>query len=540
MKNRDIEFHIQDYDLFPYEERFAEYEVEKIADSSTRRNNGVINAKVNEDDISKVKELTYIAKAVDNTSGDVIVPDQTKWEAQGNGVDINKSDPYITKQSTRYSLHGLHEYKGKFNPQMVRAIGNLLGLSEGDFVVDPFCGSGTTLLEALHIGWNAVGTDLNPLAILVANNKVDLVRLGKEKFQKHVGDVIDNIRRIESSIGPCDEALCSADRDVLRDHGRSHEWESRDYLEKWYPDDVLLQLRAIITSINQHVNNDTASDALRLCVSNIARETSLQDPDDLRIRRRKDPQDNYPALSLFLEEVEDISDKLSEIDEYIGPPLKETKQCALMKDSTATDQLKEACSSINKPPNEADALITSPPYASALPYIDTNRLSLLLLGLVDSDDLKETERSLIGCREIKKTTRRRLDSELVSNKSDLPDEVHSFLTDMLNTVKKSDIGFRRRNTPALLYKYFSEMKSNFEEVRRTVQSGTPYALVVGVNTTKPDGKNEVVINTPNLLSQIATQCGLEVSRTETLNTYQRYGLHHSNSIKDEKLVILKT
>src|SRR5205814_1650952 len=71
-------------------------------------------------------------------------------------------------QPTRYSAHGLHDFRGKFNPQIVRAIGNLLALDEGACVLDPFCGSGTTLLEGAHIGWNVAGVDLNPLVVLIS------------------------------------------------------------------------------------------------------------------------------------------------------------------------------------------------------------------------------------------------------------------------------------------------------------------------------------------------------------------------------------
>lgn len=51
------------------------------------------------------------------------------------------------KQHTRYSTHGIHEYKGKFNPQIVHAIANIFGVQRGHKVLDPFDGSGTTIIK---------------------------------------------------------------------------------------------------------------------------------------------------------------------------------------------------------------------------------------------------------------------------------------------------------------------------------------------------------------------------------------------------------
>jgi len=87
--------------------------------------------------------------------------------------------PKLRRQSTRYSVHGLHEYKGKFNPQIVRATANLLrlGLDRKAQILDPFCGSGTSLVEAAHMGWDALGTDINPLAILISNAKIQALKI---------------------------------------------------------------------------------------------------------------------------------------------------------------------------------------------------------------------------------------------------------------------------------------------------------------------------------------------------------------------------
>src|SRR5262249_940685 len=73
-----------------------------------------------------------------------------------------------------------------------------------------------------------------------------------------------------------------------------------DYLEKWFREPVLRQLRAVLRAI-EDTSPKALQDAFRVVLSDICRDVSLQDPGDLRIRRRKDPPENYPATEMFLE-----------------------------------------------------------------------------------------------------------------------------------------------------------------------------------------------------------------------------------------------
>jgi len=65
--------------------------------------------------------------------------------------------------------HGFHSYPARFHPALVRRL--LDGLPRGATVLDPFCGSGTALVEAVLAGARAFGTDVNPLAIELARLK---------------------------------------------------------------------------------------------------------------------------------------------------------------------------------------------------------------------------------------------------------------------------------------------------------------------------------------------------------------------------------
>jgi SAM-dependent methyltransferase len=74
---------------------------------------------------------------------------------------------------TGYATHGLFPYRGKFHPQMVKGILNAMDMKPGDRVLDPMMGSGTTLVEAVLMGINAVGCDVSPFCRFMAEAKLD-------------------------------------------------------------------------------------------------------------------------------------------------------------------------------------------------------------------------------------------------------------------------------------------------------------------------------------------------------------------------------
>jgi len=90
----------------------------------------------------------------------------------------------------QYLTHWIYPYKGKFHPQMVRAILNIIGLKPGQTVLDPFVGSGTLPLEAMLLGINSIGIDASPLCILQSSVKSSCYR-----FLEQIGDATPGTER---------------------------------------------------------------------------------------------------------------------------------------------------------------------------------------------------------------------------------------------------------------------------------------------------------------------------------------------------------
>lgn len=104
------------------------------------------------------------------------------WKARlGEDINWGLSFDFLKEADTTKHVHRLHPYKGKFIPQLVEYFLDAhtddfkkeAYFKEGDIVLDPFCGSGTTLVQANELGMHAIGVDISEFNALVSNIKVE-------------------------------------------------------------------------------------------------------------------------------------------------------------------------------------------------------------------------------------------------------------------------------------------------------------------------------------------------------------------------------
>ena len=106
---------------------------------------------------------------------------EQRWQDE-LGTDLNWTlsfEKYKEAETTKH-VHRLHPYKGKFIPQLVEYFldkhtddfKQKVYFQPGDIVLDPFCGSGTTLVQANELGINAIGIDISAFNAFISNNKV--------------------------------------------------------------------------------------------------------------------------------------------------------------------------------------------------------------------------------------------------------------------------------------------------------------------------------------------------------------------------------
>ena len=505
------------YRYFPYERRLGYKELEILTNAKPVVTSSGLIAPLPTRWRRLATKTTYFGRVVPER-GKPVIPRQALLELAECRIVSKVSEFGLTRQSTRYSAHGIHEYKGKFNPQIVRSIGNLLNLREGNWVFDPFCGCGTTLLEAAHNGWNALGMDLNPLGVLITQAKIASMQISTEALEQ----AVISINRILS------RRVLDQPRESPLDNA------SLSYLAKWFTASVLNQLNSINDGIDE-IEPEPARLIFKVVLSDLVRGVSLQDPADLRIRRRKSPLPrNINMRSIYLSVLERRVMSILATRRYVTKVT--SSQDAILGDSRKCADYLEAHPTLRRV-KKFDAAITSPPYATALPYIDTERLSLILLGLVRPSDLAKTERELIGSREIGERERAEFESKLRENEADLPQSCLQTCRKLYAAVDETSDGFRRKNVPSLLYKYLRDMKSVLDQVKSLIRSQGYFALVVGRNRTRLGGK-EYLIDTPRFLRDVSKQLGFREMLWEELEAYQRYDLHRLNSVRSEVLIVL--
>jgi len=83
------------------------------------------------------------------------------------------------KFSTGYATHGLFPYRGKFHPQLIKGILNILRVQPGDVVLDPMCGSGTLNIEASIIGIDSIGIEKSPFCVLMSKVKYEALKVSE-------------------------------------------------------------------------------------------------------------------------------------------------------------------------------------------------------------------------------------------------------------------------------------------------------------------------------------------------------------------------
>ncbi|MFQ5923090.1 MAG: restriction endonuclease, partial [Anaerolineales bacterium] len=429
------------------------------------------------------------------------------------GVLENGDPEHGTKstKNSKYLTHGIHDYKGKFYPQLAKSLLTISDLPPSSKVLDPFCGSGTLILEAY------LATDINPLAIRISKAKLEILELDPAMVDDVIREFIDTLHNLDDNMDNWEEFPSS----------------SRPELESWFPSSVLSKLGILLRRIRK-IPNPAMQNFMLVCLSSIIREVSQQNPNDLRIRRRKNELRDAPVEELLKSKLDNALLNLRRFWEVsnwspdiLGKARLELADC----------RQNETFATIGLHQGEIDAIITSPPYATALPYIDTDRLSLLTIDGFGSSDRKALESSLIGSREITKRERRRLEKLIESNDFGTLSSASA-----IEVIKKlhslnsgGQVGFRRQNKAALLYRYYSGMCAALDNFNTLVKSSGSLIFVVGDNWTKAGGRR-VTIPTTKFLVEEANTRGWKLKNSISITVTRENRVHRRNSITDNQIL----
>ena len=265
--------------------------------------------------------------------------------------------------NTKEYTHCFHIYPAMMIPQIARRLLKLYG-KRGGLLFDPYCGTGTSLVEARLFGMDAAGTDLNPTARMIAEAKTrdyDIPQL-KTDIERFLEDLEENLREIDNY-----------------DSFTEPEFVTFQRLEDWFPEKTIGEICECIGRINLFQSESTKT-FLTIALSECLRLTSFQRNREFKLYRipEQERTNHYVAIFPLLQE------RLS----------RNLKGCAAFCDKveSSTSANIYGFNTVDNPGLdeigvEPDIVVTSPPYgdsATTVAYAQFSWLTNVWLGLEDS------------------------------------------------------------------------------------------------------------------------------------------------------------
>lgn len=388
-----------------------------------------------------------------NTTYSLLSSFRSQYAAEGKPIQVNFRDivPKLSR-GDRYT-HLIHPYPAKLICHIPYFFLNSdYCCPKQGSVLDPFCGSGTVLLEAILSGRNAYGADANPLARKISRVKTTII-------------TDTNLYQV------LDELLL----EISEDKGVPTTYNDESLF--WYPRKTIITVTKIINAI-QRIKNPSTQEFFEICISSILKKISYADP-RISVPVRVNV-DKFPLGSRLrdnaIKHIEDITN-LDVLNLF-------TSICKLNIDriSTLGDACKGASATIcsedarkltfsignNKliEDESIDLILTSPPYAGAQKYIRASSLNLRWLRIADNQGIRSLKSQNIGREDYRK-------SEISIPKTGIQDA--DYLLDVLFSEGKCERAH-------IVSNYLNEMKIAIDESIRVLKHGGYFVMVIGNNT----------------------------------------------------------
>ncbi len=286
----------------------------------------------------------------------------------------------INVSDTTYLVHNYHPYAAKFIPQIPRYL--IKKFTEPyDVVMDPFCGSGTAIVEALLLDRNGIGIEINPIGYLVSKVKTtplkDYQILIVTQFIKELKDVMKSFLIKSES-----RTLLGYTSDNIPKENPLDLTSTLDLPNKfhWFKRDVLNAILHIKQKID-NIHDIDARDFLLVALSSIIIKVSNQESETryAAINKKVDAKD---VFVLFEHKVKDMIKRMKEFSSLVSGRV----NAKIYKSDSRFIYF--------IPENSVDFVITSPPYPNTYDYYLYHKLRMIILGF----DYRDAQEKEIGSR----------------------------------------------------------------------------------------------------------------------------------------------
>ncbi|MDP2643715.1 MAG: DNA methyltransferase [Desulfobacterales bacterium] len=261
---------------------------------------------------------------------------------------------------TAYATHGLFPYRGKFHPQMIKGLMNVMGLKPGDTVLDPMMGSGTVLIEASLMGIKSIGIDASPFCCFMTQTKLDAITM--------------SLARAKGALTNYEEVFTYFQKRVGQPKSGSKPSRIKTTKEAM---SVMEETAAYLTKRDHHALTQREQGTLNTYQFLLL--AYLDSAGYAERSARKLPLAQFRAiLERYLFVAEKIQNVLAGLEMTLAP----------------AEVLEGDARSLSLDDNSTDGIIFSPPYSFAVDYLANDSFHLNFMG-IDSDALREI---MIGLR----------------------------------------------------------------------------------------------------------------------------------------------
>lgn len=360
--------------------------------------------------------------------------------------------------------HGMHRFAAKYIPQVPRwAIDQFC--NENSVVLDPFMGSGTTLVESLCSVKSAYGLDIDPLAKLISKAKTNRYNIGN--IQSIAEEILQNKgKKIDDEDFPMDGVI-----------NPTH-WFNRDNKSK---------LNFIFDKINSFQMTQEENEFFLCVFSSVLRWVSNADDQSQKTyvsgTLKKSPPDAWEVFEKF------VARSIKGIDE-LDFKRNQSSQVKILDGDALSIPLTDG---------SVDLIVTSPPYVDSVDYMYNFMLEYFWLG------------PLLGVesrKQFNEMRKRSLGSKNPSTKTEVPPAAISSM------VCPTEIPSYRRSA---VLSYFHSMEEHFKEASRVLKTNGRYVLVIG-NSQSQNG----IMPVHDCLTKLAAQFDLRLEKAFAYRIRRHY------------------
>ncbi|MDD3071111.1 MAG: DNA methyltransferase [Methanoculleus horonobensis] len=283
-------------------------------------------------------------------------------------LNLNWTEKDLPERERTKHVHRLHPYLGKYIPQLVEVFLRKY-FSPGQTVIDPFCGSGTTLVQANELGINAIGYDISAFNVLLSQAKTAEYDL--PVVQREVLDILEKVKAATQ--------IDSGQRKLWMECTKRPylSADNNEYLERWFAPQALEELLTYRYYIE--AGEYEYADLLQIILCRSARSARLTTHFDLDFPREPVTEPYY--CYKHRKTCQPTREAFKFLKRYSNDTIKRIAAFSAVRTGARVEVHHEDCRTVDFP--AAHGVVTSPPYVGLIDYHEQHAYAYHLLGLED-------------------------------------------------------------------------------------------------------------------------------------------------------------